>query len=57
MRIQSQKLKYEFKRNISIGLALCLLVIIGAGCAAPAEQGSHIKIQSGQTSAEASWPK
>ncbi len=60
MQIQSNKLKFEFKRNICIGLALFLFVVIGAGCATstpPQQQGSHIKIQSGQSSAEVSWPK
>jgi len=33
MQIQSQKLKYELKRSICIGLALFLFVVIGAGCA------------------------
>lgn len=60
MRREPRKLKYEFKRSVCIGLALFLFVVIGAGCASPKpppEQGSHIKIQSGQSSAEASWPK
>lgn len=59
MKVQSQKLRNKFKRNVCAGLALFFLVVIGAGCAStpPPEQGSHIKIQSGQTSAEASWPK
>ena len=59
MQIWPQKLKYEFKKSICIGLALFLFVIIGAGCVTspPPEQGPHIKIQSGQDSAEVSWPK
>lgn len=60
MQIKPQKLKYELKRSVCIGLALFLFVVIGAGCATPTpppEQGSHIKIQSGQSSAEVSWPK
>jgi hypothetical protein len=60
MQIQPQKLKYEFKRSACIGFVLLLFAVIGAGCATPTpppEQGSHIKIQSGQNSAEVSWPK
>ena len=60
MQREPQKLKYEFKRSVYIGLALFLFAVIGAGCATqtpPPEQGSHIKIQSGQNSAEVSWPK
>ena len=48
------------KKSVCIGLALFFLVVIGAGCATPTpppEQESHIKIQSGQSSAEVSWPK
>jgi len=59
MQIQSQQLKYAFKRSACIGLALLLFAVIGAGCATPTpppEQG-HVKIQSGQNSAEVSWPK
>ncbi len=59
MQIYQRGLKYEFKKSVCMGLALFLLVVIGAGCAAhtpPPEQG-HIKIQSGQHSAEVSWPK
>ena len=33
MQIQPQKLKYEFKRSVYMGLALFLFVVIGAGCA------------------------
>ncbi len=60
MQIQRKKINYGLKRCICTGLALFLFVVIGAGCAAPTplpEQGSHIKIQSGQSSAEMSWPK
>jgi hypothetical protein len=61
MQREPQKLKYEFKKSVFIGLALFLFVVIGAGCAThtppPPEQGSHFKIQSGQNSAEVSWPK
>jgi hypothetical protein len=60
MQIQRKELKYDLKRCICIGLTLFLFVVIGAGCATPTpppEQGSHIKIQSGQNSAELSWPK
>jgi hypothetical protein len=58
MQIWPQKLKYEFKRSVCIGLALFLFVVMGAGCAStpPPEQG-HVKIQSGQDSAEVYWPK
>ena len=48
------------KKSVYIGLALFIVAVIGAGCATPTpppEQGSHIKIQSGQNSAEMSWPK
>ncbi len=60
MQIWKQKLKYELQRSVSVGLALFLFAVIGTGCAAstpPPEQGPHIKIQSGQNSAEVSWPK
>jgi hypothetical protein len=60
MQIQPQKLRFELKRSVCAGLTLFLFVVIGAGCATPTpppEQGSHIKIQSGQNSAEASWPQ
>ncbi len=48
------------KKCICMGFALFLFAVIGAGCAAstpPPEQESHIKIQSGQSSAEVFWPK
>jgi len=59
MQIQLQKCNPEFKRSVCIGLGLFLFVVLGAGCATspPPDQGSHIKIQSGQSSAEVSWPK
>ena len=57
MQIQSQELIYKLKRSVGTGLAF-LFVVIGAGCATapPPEQG-HIKVQSGQDSAEVYWPK
>ncbi len=33
MQIQLQKIKYDFKRSVCMGLALFLFVVIGAGCA------------------------
>jgi len=48
------------KKSVCGGLVLFLLVVLGEGCATqapPPEQGSHIKVQSGQNSAEVSWPK
>lgn len=63
MQIQAQQFKYEFKRSVCIGITLFFFVVLGAGCATqkpsppPPEEGAHIKIQSGQGSAELSWPK
>ncbi len=47
------------QKYVCIGLALFLFLVMGAGCATtpPPEQGSHVKIQSGQSSAEVYWPK
>ena len=60
MQIGAQKLKYEFKRSVCIGLALFLFVVIGAGCATPKppppEQGQYIKVQVGQNSVSVPWP-
>ncbi len=33
MQIWPQKLKYEFKRSVCIGLALVLFAVMGVGCA------------------------
>ena len=58
MQIWPQKLKYEFKRNVCIGLALFILVVIGAGCATstpPPERGQYIKVQVGQNSVTVPW--
>ncbi len=59
MQIQSEKLKYELKRSVCIGLALFLFVVIGAGCATspPPEQGPYIKIQGNQDSGGVTWSK
>lgn len=61
MRKQSQQLKHKLKRSVCSGLVLFLLAMIGAGCATqkppPPEQGPHIKLQSGESSAEVSWPQ
>jgi hypothetical protein len=60
MQIQPQKLEYEFKRSVCIGIALLLFVVIGAGCATstpPPEQGLYIKIQGGQNSGGVTWSK
>jgi len=59
MQIQPQKLKYEFKRSVCIGLVLLLFVVIGAGCAShtpPPEQGQYIKVQVGQNTVSVPWP-
>jgi hypothetical protein len=48
------------RQSVCIGLGLFLFVVIGAGCATskpPPEPKSHIRIQSGQNSAEISWPE
>ena len=58
MQIRPQKLKYEFKRSVCIGLVLFLFVVIGAGCATPTpppEQGQYIKVQVGQNSVSVPW--
>jgi hypothetical protein len=59
MQREPQKLKYEFKRSVCAGLALFLLVVIGAGCATlpPPEQGPYIKIQGGENSGGVTWHK
>jgi len=59
MQIWPQKLKYEFKRSVCMGLALFIFVVIGAGCASPKpppEQGQYIKVQVGQNSVSVPWP-
>ena len=59
MRIQPQKLKYEFKRSVYIGFAL-FFVVIAAGCAAntpPPDQGPYLKIQGGKDSGGVTWSK
>jgi hypothetical protein len=59
MQIWPQKLKYEFKRSVCMGLALFLFVVIGAGCATPTpppqEQGQYIKVQVGQNTVSVPW--
>ncbi len=58
MQIYPQKLKYEFKKSVCIGVALFFLVVIGAGCAAPTpppEQGQYIKVQVGQNTVSVPW--
>lgn len=60
MQRELQRLKYGFKRNVFIGFALLLLVVIGAGCAASKptpEQGPYIKIQGGKDSGGVTWSK
>jgi hypothetical protein len=60
MQREPQKLKYEFKRSVCIGLALFIFIVIGAGCATrtpPPEQGPYIKIQGGQNSGGVTWSK
>ncbi len=48
------------KKSVCIGFTLFLFAVAGVGCdtsSPSSEQGSHIKIQSGQSSAEMSWPE
>jgi hypothetical protein len=59
MQIWPQKLKYEFKRNVCVILALFLFVVIGAGCATPTpppEQGRYINVRVGQNSVSVALP-
>jgi hypothetical protein len=59
MQREPQKLKYEFKRSVCAVLAVFLLVVIAAGCAAPTpppEQGRYIKVQVGQNTVSVPWP-
>jgi hypothetical protein len=61
MKNQSQESKYKFKRSVYMGLALFILVVIGAGCATnkptpPPEQGQYLKVQLGQNSVSVPWP-
>ncbi len=58
MQREPQKLKYEFKRSVCMGLVLFLFVVIGAGCATPPppqEQGQYIKVQVGQNTVSVPW--
>jgi hypothetical protein len=58
MQIWPQKIKYELKRSVCIGLALFLFVVIGAGCATPTpppEQGQYIKVKVGQNYVSVPW--
>ena len=58
MQIQSQKLKYEFRKKLCIISTLFLFVLIGAGCATPTpppEQGQYIKVQVGQNTVSVPW--
>lgn len=59
MQIWQHKLKYEFKRSVSMGSVLFLFVVLSAGCATtpPPEQGPYIKIQGGQNSGGVTWSK
>jgi len=57
MQIWPRKLRYDFKRSVCMGIALFIFVAIGAGCAtAPPPEQAHVKIQSGQDSAEVYFP-